>query len=219
MCCLSCVCRGLHKGCCKGPLGSKSWVEVSLWTPEPLDAAWKDFRDHLVQSCFPEGETEAEETCDFPRLVTLGNTVSAQVSQHCGHHPFFLQTVLWTHPLHCGHMRRPQQQHSSLECQDFMFTPVSPKLNKMPGLEWYVIHVFELKKKSSLLGYSSMISLNFESKNHLLKTTVSKEENLFLAMFWGLLWSQDKHVFCNSKQAGYMDVWIYMCMHTYTPHI
>ena len=75
------------------------------------------------------------------------------------------------------------------------------------------------KKKSSLLGYSSMISLNFESKNHLLKTTVSKEENLFLARFWGLLWSQDKHVFCNSKQAGYMDVQIYMCMHTYTPHI
>ena len=85
---------------------------------------------------------------------------------------------------------------------------------------WVCLFVCFLKKKKHLLlGYSSMISLNFESKNHLLKTTVSKEENLFSAMFWGLLWSQDKHVFCNSKQAGYMDVQIYTCMHTYTPHI
>lgn len=67
---------GTYKGCWKGPLGSKGWVKIGLWAPEPLDAAWKDFRDHLVQSCFPEGETEAEETWDFPRLVARG-TLSA----------------------------------------------------------------------------------------------------------------------------------------------
>lgn len=60
----------------KGPLGSKGWVKIGLWAPEPLDAAWKDFRDHLVQSCFPEGETEVEETWDFLLLVRWG-TLSA----------------------------------------------------------------------------------------------------------------------------------------------
>lgn len=41
--------------------------------------------------------------------------------------------------------------------------------------------------KLSSLGYSSMAFLNFVSENHLLKIAFWKGENLFLAMFLGLL--------------------------------